>query len=98
MSPDPTERVRPGVRYSATCVQRIEQDRAGFLHYVPLRLITTGGNVYARDLHARDSLLLAEYPERPVYLLKRAGIQVDDPPLFLPLRRDSLLAAWRVGR
>lgn len=98
LSPDYTERVRPGVRYSATCLRRIDEDRAGYLHYVPLRLITTGGNVYARDLHARDSLLLAEYPDRPVYLLMRAGIRGDEPLDFLPLRRDSLAAAWRVGR
>jgi hypothetical protein len=98
LSPDFTERVRPGVRYSADCLRRIDEDRAGFLHYVPLRLITTGGNIYARDLHARDSLLLAEYPDRPVYLLSRAGTRGDDPAVFLPLRRDSLVAAWRVGR
>jgi hypothetical protein len=98
LTPDPTERVRPGVRYDATCLQRIEEDRAGFLHYVPLRLITTGGNIYARDLHARDSLLLTEYPGRPVYLLTRAGARVDDAPVFAPLRRDSLVAAWRERR
>lgn len=98
LSPDFTERVRPGVRYSADCLRRIEEDRAGFVHYVPLRLITTGGNVYARDLHARDSLLLAEYPDRQVYLLMRAGTRGDDPPVFLSLRRDSLVAAWRAGR
>jgi hypothetical protein len=98
LTPDPTERVRPGVRYASVCLRRIEEDRSGFLHYVPLRLITTGGNIYARDLHARDSLLLAEFPGRPVYLLTRAGTRVDDPPVFLPLHRDSLLAAWRVGR
>lgn len=98
LTPDPTERVRPGVRYAAVCLQRIAEDRTGFLHYVPLRLITTGGNVYARDLHARDSLLLAEYPDRPVYLLTRAGTRVDDPTVFLPLRRDSLIAAWRARR
>lgn len=98
LTPDPTERVRPGIRYTATCLRRIEEDRAGFLHYVPLRLITTGGNIYARDLHARDSLLLAEFPDRPVFLLTRTGTRVDDPTVFLPLRRDSLAAAWRVGR
>jgi len=90
--------VRPGVRYAAVCLRRIEEDRAGFLHYVPLRLITTGGNVYARDLHARDSLLLAEYPDRLVYLLTRAGTRVDDAPVFTQLRRDSLVAAWRGAR
>ena len=98
LSPDFTERVRPGVRYSAVCYRRIDEDRAGYLHYVPLRLITTGGNLYARDLHARDSLLLTEYPDRPVFLLMRAGIHGDEPLVFLPLRRDSLIAAWRVGR
>jgi hypothetical protein len=98
LTPDPTERVRPGVLYSPTCLRRIAEDRAGFLHYVPLRLITTGGNIYARDLHARDSLLLAEHPDRPVYLLTRAGTRVDDVPVFARLRRDSLLAAWRSER
>lgn len=98
LTPDPTERVRPGARYDATCLRRIAEDRAGFLHYVPLRLITTGGNIYARDLHARDSLLLREFPDRPVYLLTRAGTRVDDPVVFMPLARDSLFAAWRAGR
>lgn len=95
LTPDPTERTRPGVRYSLVCLQRIAEDRAGFLHYAPLRLVTAGGNVYARDLHARDSLLLAEYPGRPVYLLTRAGIRVDDPLVFVALNRDSLYALWR---
>ncbi len=98
LTPDPTERVRPGTVYSSVCQQRIEEDRAGFLHYAPLRLVTTGGNVYARDLHARDTLLLADYPARPVYLLVRAGIRVDDPLVFIPLARDSLLAAARSAR
>jgi hypothetical protein len=98
MTPDPTERVRPGAQYTATCLQRITDDRAGFLHYAPLRLVTTGGNIYARDLHARDSLLLTQYPDRPVYLLTRLGTRVDDRLAFLPLRRDSLYGAWRGGR
>jgi hypothetical protein len=98
LTPDPTERVRPGATYTAVCLQRIADDRAGFLHYAPLRLVTSGGNVYARDLHARDSLLLAEYPERPVYLLTRAGTRVDAPLVFRRLGRDSLLAAWRSAR
>lgn len=95
LTPDPTERVRPGTRYSALCLQRIEEDRLGFLHYAPLRLVATGTNVYARDLHARDSLLLAEYPERAAYLLTRAGTRVDDRLVFVPLNRDSLYRVWR---
>jgi len=98
LTPDPTERVREGTRYAPVCLERIEDDRSGFLHYAPLRLVTTGTNVYARDLHARDSLLLEEYPGRPVYLLRRAGTRVDDRLVFHSLRRDSLYAAWRNAR
>jgi len=98
LTPDPTERVRPGAVYAPVCLQRIEDDRAGFLHYAPLRLVTTGDNIYARDLHARDSLLLAQFADRPVYLMKRTGTRVDAPLEYLPLRRDSLLAAWRSSR
>jgi hypothetical protein len=97
LTPDPTERVRPGTPYDVICFQRIMDDRAGFLHYTPLRLVTTGGNIFARDLHSRDALLLEEYPDRPVYLLRRAGTRVDSPLLFVPLKRDSLYAAWRAG-
>ncbi|MHB1313511.1 MAG: hypothetical protein ACYC3L_15950 [Gemmatimonadaceae bacterium] len=98
LTPDPTEKVRPGAVYTPTCLQRIEDDRAGFLNYAPLRLVTTGGNIYARDLHGRDSLLLAQFADQPVYLLKRTGTRVDAPLEFLPLRRDSLMAAWRSSR
>jgi hypothetical protein len=98
LTPDPTERIRAGTPYGQLCLERITDDRAGFLHYAPLRLVTTGGNVYARDLHARDSLLLAEYPARPVFLLRRAGTRVDDRLVFEALRRDSLYAAWRGAR
>ena len=95
LTPDPTERVRAGTAYSSTCLRRIDDDRAGFLHYAPLRLVTTGNNIFARDLHGRDSLLLAEYPDRAVFLLTRAGVRVDDPLVFAALKRDSLYAAWR---
>lgn len=98
LTPDPTERVRPGAHYSATCIRRIEDDRAGFLHYAPLQLVTRGDNIFARDLHERDTLLLAQYPERPVYLLTRVGTRVDAPLYFQPLVRDSLLQVWRANR
>mgnify|MGYP001559334196 FL=1 len=95
LTPDPTERMRSDVPYAPVCLRRIEDDRAGFLHFAPLRLVTTGGNVYARDLHARDSLLLARYPARQVFLLKRAGTRVDDHLVYLQLDRDSLYTTWR---
>jgi hypothetical protein len=98
LTPDPTERMRVDVQYAPVCMQRIAEDREGFLHYAPLRLVTTGGNIYARDLHERDSLLLAQFPSRPVYLLKRQGTRVDAALEYVPLRRDSLMASWRSAR
>lgn len=95
---DFTEHMRSGVQYTPVCLQRIADDRGGFLHLPPLRLVTTGNNVYARDLQAHDSLLLAQFPKRRVYLLRRAGTQPDDPLEYLPLSRDSLFAAWRGAR
>ncbi|MBI1808358.1 MAG: hypothetical protein HYR75_00550 [Gemmatimonadetes bacterium] len=95
LSPDSTEKYRPGAPYDAVCVERINEDRAGYMHYAPLLLENANDNVYGRDLHGRDSLLLAEYPGRPVYLLRHHGTNVESPLEWIPLRRDSLLAAWR---
>lgn len=49
LSPDGTQRLLPGLPYTATCVARIEDDRRGYLLYAPWRLIDDG-NVYARWL------------------------------------------------
>ena len=97
-SPDSTEKYLPGSPYAPVCVTRMNEDRAGYMHYAPLLLERANGNVYARDLHARDSLLLAEYPNRPVFLLRHHGTDVESPMEWLPLRRDSLFAAWRGAR
>ncbi|HXD23112.1 MAG TPA: hypothetical protein VN613_07120 [Gemmatimonadaceae bacterium] len=97
-SPDSTEKVLQGARYDETCVARINQDRRGFTHLAPLLLERGSGNVYARDLQASDSLITAEYPARPVYLLRRKDAVADSAFEWIPLRRDSLVAAWRSGR
>jgi len=94
---DPSLRLIPGVHYPARCVAKIEANRSGFTLFPPLLLARRFGNVYARDLGPRDSLLIAEYPDRPLYLLKPATLRVGAEPIFRPLRRDSLLAAWRNG-
>lgn len=96
-SPDSTEKLLPGARYDAVCVSRINQDREGYVHLAPLLLERTSRNLYARDLHGRDSLLLQEHPDRPVFLLRRLGTDADAPLHWAPLRRDSLFAAWRAG-
>lgn len=94
-SPDSTEKYRPGSPYDSVCVARMNEDRAGYMHYAPLLLERANDNVYARDLHALDSLLLVEYPDRPVFLLRHHGTEVESPMEWLPLRRDSLFTAWR---
>ena len=93
-SADSTERFLPGASYGPRCVRRVEEDRAGFTVYLPF-LVADGENVvYARDLHARDSVLLARYPSRTVYLVRPASDSEGVLPRFWPVRRDSLLAAW----
>jgi len=95
---DPSLRLTPGIQYPERCVARIQANRAGFTLYPPLLLARRHDNVYARDLGARDSLLLRDYPGRPVYLLKPASGAVGAEPVFFRLRPDSLLAAWRADR
>lgn len=94
ISPDVTERVLPGARYTPRCNQRIREDSLGFTLFPPLMLARGGGNVYARDMHARDSLLLKEFPGRPIYLLKPQSPALGEPPRFYAVDRDSLKRAW----
>lgn len=95
-SPDPSERVLPGRAYEAICHQRITEDRAGFTIFAPLLTRDWGDNVYARDLHARDSLLIQAYPRRPVYLLRSDGSALGAKLVLIPVRRDSLVSAWAI--
>jgi hypothetical protein len=94
LSPDASERVLPGATYGARCTRRILEDRAGFTLLAPL-LLAGDRNIYARDLHARDTLLLAAYPRRPVVLLRPPSAALGAMPRFERVSRDSLLRAWR---
>lgn len=94
-SPDRSERVLPGRPYEAPCVRRIAEDRGGFTIFAPVLARDWGSNVYARELHDRDSLLLQAYPDRPVYLLRTDGPAPGAPLVLVPLSRDSMVAEWR---
>lgn len=94
LSPDGTQRVLPGSRYPAICQQRILEDRGGYTFFAPLLAQEHGSNVYARDLHARDTLLLAQYADRPVYLLRASAATAGAPLVLTPLSLDSARAAW----
>lgn len=75
LSPDFTQRRLPGLPYTARCLARLEDDRAGYLLYAPWRVLRDG-NVYARWLPGREAEIAAAFPGRPVYRLRRAGPQV----------------------
>jgi hypothetical protein len=92
-TPDSSIRALPGSRYDATCTERVNDDRAGFTPYPPM-LLARSGNVFARDLHQRNRVILDRYPDRPVFLLRATGDSTGYVPEFLPLSRDSLEAAW----
>ena len=93
-SPDTTEGFRRGVVYTQRCLNRINENRSGFTVMPPLLLARKADIVYARDLHARDSVLLAQYPDRAIYLLAPRGTSEGAPPEFTRISRDSLLRDW----
>lgn len=94
LSPDRSERMLPGSVYTARCHARIQDDREGFTLLAPLMAANWGSNIYARDLHARDTLLLKAYAGRRVYLLRPSSGDDGAPLRLQPLRTDSLKAVW----
>jgi hypothetical protein len=78
LSPDFTERMQPGVRYTEKCMARIGEDRGGYLLYAPWRL-AQDSNIYARWLPGREREVLSRYPGRAVYRVRRASTAVDAP-------------------
>jgi hypothetical protein len=94
LSTDHTENTIPGAVYTPQCLARLRDDFRGFTLYPPVMLEDRWGNVYARDLHARDTIALARYPDRPLFLVVPDDTTLGAPPRFHPVRRDSLLAAW----
>ncbi len=84
LSPDFTQRRLPGLRYSARCNARLEDDRAGYLLYAPWRLVRDG-NTYARWLPGREQEIAAAFPGRAVYRLRRTGSAVGSALRFEPL-------------
>ena len=95
IGPGASVNVRPGSSYGPRCLRRVAESSGGVLALAPILATRRDTSVvYARDLHARDTLLLREYPDRPIYLLRPAAPTPDAPPAFVPVQRDSLLRAW----
>jgi hypothetical protein len=97
LAPGANVRVDRAYPYSRRCLARVADSRSGVMPLAPL-LVLDDGNVYARDLQARDTLLLATYPDRPVYALRAASAAAHALPVFIPVSRDSLLRAWNAER
>ena len=93
-SPDRSERALPGRGYAPICQERVADDQAGFTVFAPLLARPWGSNTYARDLHARDSLLLRQDPARLVYLLRPASLDSGATLMLYPVNRDSLEQNW----
>ncbi len=91
--PDTTVRFLPGSTLRPECVRRLMEDRGGFTVYPPLLLARGDSNLYLRDLHADDSVLLREFPRRPLWLL------TEDPKVggglrFSRVSPDSMAREW----
>jgi hypothetical protein len=93
--PDTTVRFIPGLAPLPICRRRVDEDRAGFTLYPPLMLDHGGNNIYVRELHARDTLILAEHPERPIWLLTKAP-SVGSPLRFERISLDSMRREWQL--
>jgi hypothetical protein len=88
LTPGFAERRLPGLAYTPRCIARIDEDRAGYLLYAPWRLVRDS-NVYARWISGRESEIMASFPNRPVYRLRRAGPAVDAPLVWEAVPRPS---------
>lgn len=98
LSPDGTERVLPGTTYGATCQRRLLEDRAGYAFFAPLLARDVGTNLYARELHGRDTLLLQRYGDRPLYMLRAVSSEIGASLMLERLSIDSARAEWRAGQ
>jgi hypothetical protein len=91
---DTSVRVVPGGSITDACLRRMAEDSAGFTTYPSLLLAHGYGNVYLRDLHARDSVLHPLESRRPIWLLTQAPA-VGAPLRFERIPVDSMLREWQ---
>lgn len=97
LSPTNSERKLPGFEYGRLCQQRVLENRAGYTLFPPLLVQRGDGNVYARELHARDTLLIGMFPLRPVYILRATSSDVGAPLGLYPFSSDSARADWALS-
>ncbi|MEW5916117.1 MAG: hypothetical protein AB1762_06915, partial [Gemmatimonadota bacterium] len=77
LSPDRSERVRIGSTYRPSCLAQVRADHYGIALYPLVLAQERGSNIYARDLGARNTLVLREYTGREAYLLIPRALDSD---------------------
>jgi len=96
LTPDRTLRSLPGSTYSGQCSARVLEDRAGFTVGTSVLAQPPSSNVFARDLHARDTALVQQFPGRPLYLLRPTSSELGAALVLEPLRLDSAAISWGI--
>ncbi len=86
--------VQSSAGYSPQCRERVRESSAGIVPLAPLLLSGGSTNVYVRDLHARDSVLLRRYPNRPMFVVRRDSSAAGITLRYHRASRDSLLSSW----
>ena len=86
--------VQSSVGYSPQCRERVQESSAGLVPLAPLLLSGGPTNIYVRDLHARDSLLLKQYPNRPIFVVRRDSSAAGVTLRYHRASRDSLIGSW----
>jgi 4-amino-4-deoxy-L-arabinose transferase-like glycosyltransferase len=94
MMHDTTVRIAPGATWTPACLRRLAEDTAGFAVFPSMLLARGDGNVYLRDLHARDTLLLPEMRQHPVWLLTESP-EIGGDLRFQRVPLDSMQSEWR---
>jgi 4-amino-4-deoxy-L-arabinose transferase-like glycosyltransferase len=86
--------VQSTVGYSPQCRERVRESSEGLVPLAPLLLSGGPSNVYVRDLHARDTLLLKRYPNRPIFVVRRDSSATGVTLRYHRASRDSLQQSW----
>jgi hypothetical protein len=93
---DSTLHFTAGAAITDVCVRRLTENQAGLTLFTPMLLAGRSGNLFVRDVHARDSLFLRLHPGKPVYLMLQ-DTTAFAPLRLLPVSLDSARAEWRSG-
>jgi len=93
VSTDTTARFDPRRPYTATCISRLREDRAGFSTHTPRLLSRRRDISFLRDLHGRNAVVLDTAGNRPVYLLTQAT-GVGGAIHLAPVSMDSARQSW----